>query len=156
MKELGVTYEAFMKSSEASYYKKDFDNKTYTRKDEDEAGSYRIGEVLTKKMGDKKSVMIAYASAYSFTNYSTKITVNGYEKAVVPLGLTNNRDLILNSVAFLTGEQDEVRTRKATTGVLFDKASDSSIRLVFIVCMGVPVVIVIAGIIITIVRKKRR
>ena len=156
MKELGVTYEAFMKSSDSSYYKKDFDNETYTKSDADEVDTFRMGEILTKKMGDKKSVMIAYSSAYSFSNYSTKITINQTEKSVMPLGLTNNKDLILNSVAYLTGEQDEVRTRKATTGVLFDKASDSSIRLVFVVCMGVPVVIIVAGIIVTIVRKKRR
>lgn len=156
MKELGVTYEAFMKSSPESYYKKNFDNKIYTKADSDESGAFRMGEILTKKIGDKKSVMIAYSSAYSFSNYSTKINISEYERAVMPLGLKNNKDLILNSVAFLTGEQDEVRTRKATTGILFDKASDSSIRLVFAVCIGVPVLIIITGIAVTIVRKKRR
>jgi hypothetical protein len=156
MKELGVTYEAFMKSSENSYYKKNVEGKDYTKKDDDETGSFRIGEILTKKVGDKKSVMIAYSTAYSFTNYSTKITVNDTEMAVMPLGLINNKDLILNSVSYLTGESDDVRTRKATTGIIFDKASDSSIRLVFIVCIGVPAIIVLAGIIVTIVRKKRR
>ncbi len=155
MKELGVTYEAFMKSSEESYYKSNY-NGLDTKLNEDETGSYRIGEILTKKMGEKKSVMIAYSSAYSFSNYSTKIVVNENERAVMPLGLKNNKELILNSVAFLTGEQDEIRTRKATTGIMFDKVPDSSINLVFTICMGAPVLIVIAGIVVTIVRKKRR
>ena len=100
--------------------------------------------------------MIAYSSAYSFSNYSTKITVSENEKTVLPLGLKNNKDLILNSVSYLTEDFDEVRTRKATTGILFDKASDSAIQLVFAVCIGVPVIIVLTGIVVTIVRKKRR
>ncbi len=156
MKELGVTYEAFMKSSDGSYYKKDFDSAAMAKAEGDETGAFRMGEILTKKVGDKKSVMIAYSSAYSFSNFSTKIQLGENEKTVLPLGLKNNKDLILNSVAFLTGEHDEVRTRKATTGILFDKASDSSIQLVFAICIGVPVVIVLAGIVVTIVRKKRR
>ena len=122
----------------------------------DETGAFRMGEILTKKVGDKKSVMIAYSSAYSFSNFSTKIQLGENEKTVLPLGLKNNKDLILNSVTFLTGEHDEIRTRKATTGILFDKASDSSIQLVFAICIGVPVVIVLVGIVVTIVRKKRR
>lgn len=156
MKELGVTYEAFMKSSDGSYYKKDFDSAAMAKAEGDETGAFRMGEILTKKVGDKKSVMIAYSSAYSFSNFSTKIQLGENEKTVLPLGLKNNKDLILNSVAFLTGEHDEVRTRKATTGILFDKASDSSIQLVFAICIGVPVVIVLVGIVVTIVRKKRR
>ena len=156
MKELGVTYEAFMKSSENSYYKKKNDGASLAKTKDDETGSFRMGEILTKKMGDKKSVMIAYSSAYSFSNYSTKIQLGESEKTVLPLGLKNNKDLILNSVSYLTEEFDEVRTRKATTGILFDKASDSAIQLVFTVCISVPVVIVLAGIVITIVRKKRR
>ena len=156
MKELGVTYEAFMKSSDGSYYKKDFDSATMAKAEGDETGAFRMGEILTKKVGDKKSVMIAYSSAYSFSNFSTKIQLGENEKTVLPLGLKNNKDLILNSVTFLTGEHDEIRTRKATTGILFDKASDSSIQLVFAICIGVPVVIVLVGIVVTIVRKKRR
>lgn len=156
MKELGVTYEAFMKSSDGSYYKKDFDSAAMAKAEGDETGAFRMGEILTKKVGDKKSVMIAYSSAYSFSNFSTKIQLGENEKTVLPLGLKNNKDLILNSVTFLTGEHDEIRTRKATTGILFDKASDSSIQLVFAICIGVPVVIVLVGIVVTIVRKKRR
>ena len=156
MKELGVTYEAFMKSSDGSYYKKDFDSATMAKAEGDETGAFRMGEILTKKVGDKKSVMIAYSSAYSFSNFSTKIQLGENEKTVLPLGLKDNKDLILNSVTFLTGEHDEIRTRKATTGILFDKASDSSIQLVFAICIGVPVVIVLVGIVVTIVRKKRR
>jgi ABC-2 type transport system permease protein len=156
MKELGVTYEAFMKSSENSYYKKELDETNLAKNEGDETGSFRQGEILTKKIGDKKSVMIAYSSAYSFSGYSTKIQLGESEKTVLPLGLKNNKDLILNSVAFLTGEHDEIRSRKATTGILFDKASDSAIQLVFAVCIGVPVIIVLTGIVVTIVRKKRR
>ena len=156
MKELGVTYEAFMKSSDGSYYKKDFDSAAMAKAEGDETGAFRMGEILTKKVGDKKSVMIAYSSAYSFSNFSTKIQLGENEKTVLPLGLKDNKDLILNSVTFLTGEHDEIRTRKATTGILFDKASDSSIQLVFAICIGVPVVIVLVGIVVTIVRKKRR
>ena len=54
MKELGVTYEAFMKSSENSYYKKELDETNLAKNEGDETGSFRQGEILTKKIGDKK------------------------------------------------------------------------------------------------------
>jgi len=48
MKELGVTYEAFIKSSSTSYYKESYD--TTDQEDGDEVGPFRMGEILTKKL----------------------------------------------------------------------------------------------------------
>ena len=75
---------------------------------------------------------------------------------IIPIQLRNNRDLILNTVSFLTNREDSIRIRKDTGVVTFNAATQTQANIVRAIIFGFPVLIIIAGIVISIVRKRRK
>ncbi|MBR3134773.1 MAG: GldG family protein [Clostridia bacterium] len=154
LEELGVTVDTFIKSSENSYYK-DFvnQNTTLDKAEGDEEGPFVLGETLTKKVSeDKNATLIAYSNAL----FSTNITIPLANTAIIPLGLRNNKDILLNTVAYLTNREDSIRIRKDTGAVNFETATESQDRIVKAVIFAVPVCIIIVGVIIAIIRKRKK
>ena len=70
----------------------------------------------------------------------------------------NNKDLALNAIAFLTEREDSIRIRKDAGYVTFDAATitEEKAKIVIWIIFGVPIAIIIAGIAVTIIRRKRR
>lgn len=61
---------------------------------------------------------------------------------------------MLNTVAFLSNREDSIRIRK-DTGVVTYTASQQQDLIVRAIIFGLPILVIIAGIIVTIVRKKK-
>ena len=151
LNKLGVTATSFVKSSSASYYKENFN--TINKEAGDEEGSFVLGEILTKKINDEKSAtLVAYSNALFATNMAMPIG-NGYTTLI---SLRNNKDILLNSVAYLTNREDSIRIRKDTGVVVFNTATVAQDNIVKSIIFGVPVLIIIVGIIVTIIRKRRK
>lgn len=152
LEELGVTASPFIETTEEAFYREDANSSIYTKLDTDEEGPFVLGEVLTKKINDEKSsTLIAYSNALFATNYTLQIG----QSIVTPISLRNNGDILLNTVAYLTDREDSIRIRK-NLGVVTYTATQMQDNIVKVVIFGVPVLIIILGIIITIIRKKRR
>ena len=152
LEELGVTASPFIETTEEAFYREDANSSIYTKLDTDEEGPFVLGEVLTKKINDEKSsTLVAYSNALFATNYTLQIG----QSIVTPISLRNNGDILLNTVAYLTDREDSIRIRK-DLGVVTYTATQMQDNIVKVVIFGVPVLIIILGIIITIVRKKRR
>lgn len=154
MKELNVTSEVFVSTSKDAYYKENFDALVGTKKaDGDETGEFIIGETLTKKIDDEKSsVLVAFSNSYFASNYQIQL----YNTVSTPIELRNNKDILLNTVAFLTNRDDSIRIRKDTGVVNFQTATASQDKVVKIIIFTVPVIIIIAGIVIAIIRKRMK
>lgn len=155
LEELNVTTENFVKSSESSFYKEKIDdNDTYlTKAQSDEDGPFVLGTIATKKIDEEKSsTLIAYSNAFFATNYEIQL---GYGYAM-PIALRNNKDILLNSVAYLTNRDDSIRIRKTTGVVEFATATQQQAINVRTIIFVVPLIIIITGIVITIVRKRRK
>lgn len=153
--ELGVTVSTFAKSSENSYYKEKFDTKTMNleKTDDDEEGPFVLGQISTKKIDeDKNATLIAYSNAL----FASNMTIPLGNTAIVPITLRNNKDILLNSVAYLTDREDSIRIRKDTGVVTFDTATETQDRIVKAIIFGVPLVIIVAGIVITVKRKRSK
>ncbi len=152
LENLGVTASPFIKTTEEAFYREDANSSIYTKLDTDEEGPFVLGEVLTKKINDEKSsTLIAYSNALFATNYTLQIG----QSIVTPISLRNNGDILLNTVAYLTDREDSIRIRK-DLGVVTYTATQMQDNIVKIVIFGIPVLIIILGIIITIIRKKKR
>ena len=107
--------------------------------------------MLTKKINDDKtSTLIAISNAMFETNVPIQIGQN----VTTPIALRNNKDILLNSVAYLSDREDTIRIRK-DVGVVTYTATQEQDNVVKIIIFGVPVIIIIAGIIVTVVRKRR-
>lgn len=151
LEELNVTANAFIRSSDKSFYREDAKSSIYEKIDTDEDGPFVLGEILTKKINDEtSSTLVAFSNAMFVTNYTIQLG----QSYTMPISLRNNRDILLNTVAFLSNREDSIRIRK-DTGVVTYTATEAQDSIVRIVIFTVPVVIIVIGIVITIVRKRR-
>lgn len=151
LENLGVTANAFLQSSSQSFYREDGASSIYQKLDTDEDGPFTLGTVMTKKVNEEKtSTLVAYSNAMFMTNYTIQLA----QTYTSPVSLRNNRDLLLNTIASLTDREDMVRIRK-DTGVVTYTATETGDRIVRIVIFTVPTLIIIVGITITIIRKRR-
>ena len=155
LEKLGVTASAFVKTSDKAYYKEKFDMtaSTLTKSAEDEEGSFVLGEILTKKINDEKNATLV---AYSNALFASDMAIPIGNSATTLIALRNNKDILLNSVAYLTNREDSIRIRKDTGVVTFNTATATQDTIVKVIIFSVPVIIIIAGITITIIRKRKK
>lgn len=154
LSKLNVTADPFVRTSEKAYYKESYSNESGLNKsDNDEVGEFTLGEILTKKIDDNKSaVLVAYSNAFFATNYQIVIG-NSYATLI---DLRNNKDILLNTVAYLNNREDSIRIRKDTGVVSFDTANEKQTNIVKVIIFAIPIAIIIVGIIVTIRRKLKR
>ena len=158
MSELKITTSDFVKSSIKSYFReKNLEQDSYfTMQNDDETGPFIIGETITKKLDDdengKKAILVAYSSAMFATSYQIPIDM---QTAIIPIQLRNNRDLALNTIAYLANREDSIRIRKDTGLVSFESPTETQQNIVMTIVFGVPLAFIIIGIIVTIIRKKK-
>ena len=155
--EMGVTIDAFAKSSDESYYMEEiYEGADLSAKPADaEDGPFIVGEVATKKISDEvESKIVIFSNAIFITDYTNPLATN--ESSFLNYG--NNKDLALNAISFLTEREDSIRIRKNAGYVTFDAATitNEKAQIVKWIIFGVPVLIIIIGIAITIIRRKRR
>jgi hypothetical protein len=143
-----VKGNVFIKTSETSYYTENVANIANTT---DNMGSFNIAELLEKNVGEEEiSSLVIYSSARFGSDYA--ITSNG--SAFVNLG--NNLDILLNTVAFLTDRGDTIRIRKTTENVFITEATNQQSRIVVTIIFSVPIIIILVGMIVPLVRRRRK
>ena len=64
--------------------------------------------------------------------------------------------IILNTIAYLSNREDTIRIRKDTGLVTFDAITEQENRIVLWIIFAIPVVIILAGIVVAIVRKRKK
>ena len=69
--------------------------------------------------------------------------------------LYNNEDLALNSIAYLTGRDDTIMIRKDTETTTYTVTEQQQV-IVLTIIFSVPAVIIIAGIIVWQVRRRKK
>ncbi len=154
LESLGVTATQFLKTTSKAFYKESISqNSTYlTKEANDVEGTFTLGETLTKKLeNDKTSTLVAFSNVFFVTNVRIQIS----SQTTTPISLRNNKDIILNTIAYLSNREDSIRIRKDTGVVTFATATKKQDTIVKSIIFGIPVAIIIIGIIITIVRKRR-
>ena len=153
MESLGVTASPFLQSTDNSFYREDINSDITTKLDTDEEGPFVLGEILTKQIDDDtKSTLVAYSNALFATNYTIQLS-NSFG---TPITIRQNKDIVLNTIAYLSNREDAIRIRKDVGGVSFQAATESQNRVVLGIIFGVPILIIIAGIVIAIIRKVRK
>lgn len=153
LEKLNVTAEPFVKTTDKAYYKEKYNVGGIAKEDGDKEGEFVLGEILTKKIDDNKSAkLVAYSNAFFATNYQFVIG-NTYATLI---DLRNNKDLLLNTVAFLSNREDTIRIRKDTGVVSFNTATAKQTVVVELIIFIFPILIIIVGIAVTIRRKLKK
>ena len=153
MEKLGVTASPFLKSTEGSFYREDINSDITQKLETDEEGPFILAEILSKKIDDDtESTLVAYSNALFATNYTIQLS----NSKGTPITIRQNKDIVLNTIAYLSDREDAIRIRKDIGIVTFETVTDQENRIVLWTIFGIPVIIILAGIIIAIVRKIRK
>ena len=153
MEKLGVTSEILATTSDKAFYRSNLSISTTSKVSGDEEGKAVVGALLTKKIDDDKtSKLIVYSNNVFITNMQVAINSQYY---IYAYEFYNNQDLALNSISYLTGREDTILIRKDTEVSTYTVTEKQQIIILTII-FAVPVLIVIAGIIIWQVRRRRK
>ena len=149
-----VTMETLATASEKAFYRTDLTSSSSSKisSDEDASGAI-VAAMLTKKFDDNKnSKLIVFANTAFATN--AQIPMGTYYRYAIEF--VNNKDVILNAVSYLTEREDNITIRKSGETVTTYDVTENQLRIVLGITIGIPVFIVILGIVIWQVRRRKK
>lgn len=96
--------------------------------------------------------MIVFANTAFATN--AQIPMGTYYRYAIEF--CNNKDVLLNAVSYLTEREDNITIRKSGETVTTYDVTTSQLRTILVVIIGIPIFIVILGIVIWQVRRRKK
>ena len=153
LEELGVEYEVLAQTSNTAFLRTDITQNSATRTEKDgEEKTSTVAAIATKKIDDNKTSKLVVFSNELFA-MDMPIQINGYTMYTV--SLYNNTDMILNSVSYLNEREDTITIRKNSDEVTYTVTEQQN-NIIMTIIFAIPVVIIIAGIIVWQVRRRKR
>ena len=158
LEDLKVVETDLVTTSEGSYFRTDFNNSSATAAEGEETGSFVVGAELEKTITEANeetgtsavtSKLIIYGENYFISDYP--LTQDSQYPAIQVS--TYNKDLVLNSLAYLSDREEDITARKSTGTVTYT-ATEQQDTIVRIIIFSVPAIIILVGIIVW--QKRRR
>lgn len=146
-------------ASENSYFRANFNIQQNVVSEGEEKGSFVVGAELEKTLKDKNeetgesavtSKLIIFGENYFISDY--QLSENSQYGAIQ---LAYNKDLVLNSIAYLVDRPEDITARKSTGTVTYT-ATEQQDTIIRTIIFTVPIVIVLAGIIVWQVRRRKK
>ena len=158
LEDLNVVETDLVTTSESSYFRTDFSNSSATAVEGEETGSFVVGAELEKTITQANeetgasavtSTLIIFGENYFISDYPF---TQEYQYAAIQVS-TYNKDLVLNSLAYLSDREEDITARKSTGTVTYT-ATEQQDTIVRIIIFTVPAIIILAGLIVW--QKRRR
>ena len=154
---LNVEETDILKTSEGSYFRTNFYNSGDEKTDEDEVGPFLVGAELEKTITEETeetnavvSKLIIFGENYFVSDLPLSSSVNS------PLiQFRQNKDLVLNSIAYLSDREEDITARKTTGNVTYT-ATEQENTIILAIIFGVPILIIVIGIVVWIKRQRRK
>ena len=156
---LNVTKTELIKTSENAYFRTNFENSANAAQAGEEQTSFLVGAQFDKKIseaneetGEKEvtSKLIIYGENYFASDY--QLTQSTYTPMVV---YRQNKDLVLNSIAYLSDREEDITVRKSTGSVTYT-ATEQENRIILAIITIVPLLIIVVGIVVWVRRKRKK
>lgn len=156
---LNVTKTELIKTSENAYFRTNFENSSNAAQEGEEQASFLVGAQFDKiiseeneETGEKevKSKLIIYGENYFASDY--QLTQSTYTPMVV---YRQNKDLVLNSIAYLSEREEDITVRKSTGSVTYT-ATEQENRIILAIITIVPLLIIVAGIVVWTKRRRKK
>lgn len=139
----GVEYTTLLTTSDSAFSKTNLQSSTYDKEEEDIAGPFALGLKAVKTEGEKTSTLLAYSSEGLFTEDSNQ-AVSGA-----------NLQLFVNSLSSLVEHETTVSIAAKSYEFSTLSMTQSQIGfLAFITTIALPLVILVAGIVVWIKRRR--
>ena len=159
LENLDTTKTALVKTSEKAYFRTNFENQSNSAQDGEETGEFLVGaqfdKVVTKadeenNTKEVKSKLIIYGENYFISDYqltqSTQTPMIAYRQ---------NKDLVLNSIAYLADREEDITVRKSTGSVTYT-ATEQENKIILATITFVPLLIIVIGIIVWANRRRKK
>ena len=155
---INVSKSVLLSTSSNSFFRKDFSIQTVSKTEADEQREFVVGAELTKTISEAneeegKSAVKSKLIIFGDNNFITDYPIGNSNSPV--LVLAKNKDLILNSMAYLVDREEDITARKSTGTVTYT-ATEEQDNIIKVIIFGVPAIIIIAGIVVWIVRRRRK
>ena len=162
---LGVTKEDLISTSSTSYFRKNVSN-TSSGTDGDEQGGFTVGGIFTKKIStsteteentDENSNDNGISSTlviFGDNNFISDIQITSQTNPM--LILANNKDLMLNSIAYLTNNDEDITIRKDYTKSSDFTPTDGQKEAIVKIIFAVPIAIMLFGFVIWQIRRRKK
>ena len=158
LENLGVEVTKLLTTTDSAIFRTDLSNSSTSPSSGEEAKEYVVGALASKTISNddesedaKKSNLIIYANAIFAIDYPIQIS----NQAAYAIDFYNNQDLILNSISYLTERTDTITIRKTYTSVPYTATASQDI-VVRLIIFVVPLVIIAIGIVVWVIRKRRK
>lgn len=157
--ELNVEENDLLLASEGSYFRTNFNNQSNAAADNEETGTFVVGTEMTKTIKEANeetgesevtSKLVIYGENYFTSDY--QLSQNSQYGAIQ---LAYNKDLVLNSIAYLVDREEDITARK-DTGTVTYTATEQQDTIIRAIIFTVPAVIIIVGIIVWQVRRRKK
>ena len=155
LEDLNVTKTDLILTSENAYFTSDFDSNLEGEKD-----TFLLGAQFDKTVSEAnedegteevKSTLIIYGDNYFVSDYV--LSQNYTSTPMIAYG--QNKDLVLNSIAYLTDREEDITVRKSTGSVTYT-ATEQENNIILAIITAVPIVIIIAGVVVWQVRRRKK
>lgn len=151
-------------ASEGAYFRTNFNIQSNAASADEEKGTFVVGAELDKTIQkateateDTESTsaitskLIIYGENYFVSDYPLSSSSSSYPV----IQLAYNKDLVLNSIAYLVEREEDITARKSTGTVIYT-ATDEQDIIIRVVIFVVPIVVIIAGIVVWQVRRRKK
>lgn len=159
LEELKVEETDLLLASENSYFRSNFNIQSDNVKENEEKGTFVVGAQLEKTIKEANeengesaitSKLVIFGENYFVSDYPLNQTS---QYAAIQLA-SYNKDLILNSIAYLVDREEDITARKDTGAVTYT-ATEAQDTIIRVIIFAVPIIIIIVGIVVWQVRRKK-
>lgn len=164
LENLGVEQQSIITAPDTAYFRKDVSNESMST-DGDEQGEFTIGGIFTKTLSDlaeenseenseENEKLTSTLVIYGDNNFISDIQINNQVNPMI--FLENNKDVMLNSIAYLTEQDEDITIRKDYTRASSFTATEGQKSTIIKIIFIVPLAIMLLGIIIWQVRRRKK
>lgn len=146
-----------LKASSTSFFRTDLSRTELNREIDEEPGEFIVGAELSKTIKEANSenenkAIISKMIIYGENNFITDYPINNSTPIII---LANNKDLVLNSMAYLVDREEDIAVRKATGTVTYRATAEEDI-IIRTIIFSVPAIIIFAGIMVWVFRRRKK
>ena len=156
LEEQKVEKQELLKTTEGAYFRTNFQNSSNEKADDEESKEFIVGAELKKTIKEADEENNQKEIASKLIIYGENIFISDSLIGSTPaISYGSNRDVVLNSIAYLVDRPEDITARKSTGTVVYTAtaAQDRNIRIII---FAVPIVIIIIGIIVWQVRRRKK
>ena len=144
LEELKVEVNKFIETSENSHLTSNLEEK----------GPFTIGAEFIKTINSDENKKTSKLIIYSNSKFAEDTATMG-SQTISPFTVYANKDLLLNTVSYLTQKDSSITIRKDTNSVTYT-ATKKQNTIILLIIFVIPLLIILIGIVVGFIRKRKK